>query len=246
MTSRVVSLEGAYNCRDLGGYEASDGRRLRWGRLYRSDALSGATSSDIEQLRDLGIRTLIDLRSPSEISYTGYGILADEPIRIVDFDVSASTRPGSILGDASPSSSRLANRYLEYLRVGPGAIVGALRELAVEEHYPVIVSCFFGKDRTGVTVALLLDLLGVARQTIAQEYALSTSGTAARITTLRRDPVYGDTLDRTEPFLLTSDASTILEFLDGVDQRCGGARSWALSTGLTSDEFVEIEAALLE
>ena len=43
---RHVALRGAYNARDLGGYPTLDNRRVRWGRVYRSSALSQATADD--------------------------------------------------------------------------------------------------------------------------------------------------------------------------------------------------------
>ena len=73
---RLVPLEGPANFRDLGGHVLADGRRIRTGRVYRSDSLSGLTAADVERLRhDLGIRTVIDLRAGHEVEEYGHGAL---------------------------------------------------------------------------------------------------------------------------------------------------------------------------
>src|SRR6202020_2389516 len=64
---RMIALEGAVNFRDLGGYEAGDGMRTRWRTLFRADGLGELTGTDLAVLRQLGIRTVIDLRSGSEL-----------------------------------------------------------------------------------------------------------------------------------------------------------------------------------
>jgi hypothetical protein len=70
-TARVASirrlpLEGAANFRDLGGYRTTDGRFVRWGRLYRADHLVNLTARDYNYLNGIGIRLVCDLRTRSE------------------------------------------------------------------------------------------------------------------------------------------------------------------------------------
>src|ERR1700730_18336008 len=63
---RRLPLQGVVNFRDLGGYSTADGRAVRWGQVFRSDALCGLTDSDLVVLADLGLRTVCDLRSEAE------------------------------------------------------------------------------------------------------------------------------------------------------------------------------------
>lgn len=84
---RLLPLVGAYNFRDLGGYPAEDGFRTRWGVLFRSDTLHELTAGDLEMLRELGLETVIDLRTPAEVERVGRGLLADEPVRYVNLSV---------------------------------------------------------------------------------------------------------------------------------------------------------------
>src|SRR5277367_3290667 len=63
---RMIPLQGGRNFRDLGGYTTTDGRRIRWGRVFRSGVMSYLTERDHDRLRPLGIRTVCDFRSPRE------------------------------------------------------------------------------------------------------------------------------------------------------------------------------------
>ena len=73
--NRHVPLTGQPNFRDLGGYAAGDGRRIKWGAVYRSGELSQLTDDDVGKLGQLGIRTVVDFRSPEEVSARGEGRL---------------------------------------------------------------------------------------------------------------------------------------------------------------------------
>ncbi len=73
-----VELEGCYNFRDLGGYRTGDGRRFRTGRVFRSDGLQHLTERDLEQLTgEIGLGTVIDLRSDQEVEDVGRGAIAE-------------------------------------------------------------------------------------------------------------------------------------------------------------------------
>ena len=68
---RLIALDGVHNFRDLGGYPTADGRTTRWGRLYRADGLFRLTTDDVEALRPLGLRTVVDLRTHEELELRG-------------------------------------------------------------------------------------------------------------------------------------------------------------------------------
>src|SRR5271166_4913778 len=84
---RLLPLVGAYNFRDLGGYPTTDGRQTRWGRLFRSDTLHELTDEDLDAVRALGLVTVIDLRTPTEVARIGRGPLADEPVHYLNASV---------------------------------------------------------------------------------------------------------------------------------------------------------------
>lgn len=67
-----INIEGIYNFRDIGGY-AIDGLpeySVRRGFVFRCANTGNITPSGMQQLRELGITTIFDLRSSSEIART--------------------------------------------------------------------------------------------------------------------------------------------------------------------------------
>src|ERR1700721_1851686 len=71
VSARHVALDGAVNVRDVGGYESSYGLQVARGRLFRGDSLSKLSGLDVERLERLGLRTVVDFRSPGEVLLTG-------------------------------------------------------------------------------------------------------------------------------------------------------------------------------
>jgi protein-tyrosine phosphatase len=242
---RVLPLSGAFNFRDLGGYATVDGRVTRWRRLFRSDALHAITPEDLKVLNSLGVATVIDLRSRGEIEYTGRGLLGSSLVNLIE----VHTCNDSFLGRApSPPAfdAPLDEVYWHYLTSDSEKFVRALRELGRLENYPVVVSCFFGKDRTGVLAALVLECVGVGRELVIEDYALSATRMGCITQRLSEDPIYAETLERTPQSKLSAYPDTMRTFLERLETNFGGARTWALRSGISSEELDQLCLALLE
>jgi len=67
MIDRNLTWDGCLNVRDLGGLPTSDGRRVRWGALVRSDGIDRLTATGWAALQRHGVRTVVDLRDEEEI-----------------------------------------------------------------------------------------------------------------------------------------------------------------------------------
>ena len=243
---RIVPFAGVLNFRDLGGYRTADGRTTRWGRLFRSDAMDDLTSEDLVVFRRLGVSSVIDLRSSMEVGLSGRGLLELESIRFVNSPVLFDAAASASREETTFDESYLARRYLQYFDVGAQAFVLAIEEMTVPENYPLVFNCFLGKDRTGVLAALVLSSLGVAREVVVADYALTDERIRLIVEKLRRDPVMRETVDQTDPALLAAKEATMYEFLDEVDQRFGGARAWLESVGVAPDRLERLEVLLLE
>ena len=74
-SERHHPFEGCFNFRDIGGYKAADGRTVRWGRYFRAGRQDRMTVEDLNKVKELGIRTQIDLRRPDEALDQGRGPL---------------------------------------------------------------------------------------------------------------------------------------------------------------------------
>jgi protein-tyrosine phosphatase len=170
-----MRLEGASNFRDFGGCPALDGRRVRTGLLFRSNKLSALTEADRQRLDSAGIRTIFDLR------------LEDERTR----DPTAWSHPQLVIETYPPRKKRrLVDMALEYPATAEGALQLMHEFYAKMPHSmthmfgdiirrlaggaaPCIIHCSAGKDRTGVAAAFVLAALGVGREAIVADYALT-------------------------------------------------------------------------
>jgi protein tyrosine/serine phosphatase len=243
---RVLPFSGVFNFRDLGGYPTTDGRTTRWGRLYRSDALHGFTQSDLELFRRLGINSIVDLRNPAEVERTGRGPLTEEHISFTNTSILSGNPVEEKVDTSELGEDYMWHRYLHYLDVGGEAFVGAFNSITRGENLPLVFNCFFGKDRTGVLAALVLSCLGVEAQAIVADYALTSTRVNLILEKLREDPVQRDTIERSDPVLLDATEHTMSRFLAEMDQRYGGACSWVLSKGVTTQQIEVLKRELLE
>ncbi|MGB3051407.1 MAG: tyrosine-protein phosphatase [Polyangiales bacterium] len=176
--NRHVPLTGQPNFRDLGGYAASDGRTVKWGLVYRSGELSRLSNDDVSKLGGLGIKAVVDLRSPEEVSARGDGRLPPEanahPMPIASSDMFAKLIPMFLKGDFSkvpPDLLDTVNRML--VRDFTEQYTGLLRVLSNPANRPLVFHCTQGKDRAGFGAAMVLSALGVPWETVVEDYLLS-------------------------------------------------------------------------
>ena len=175
----MVVLEGARNCRDLGGYPAAGNRRVRPGALYRSDRLSTLTDDDLDELGSRGIRTVVDLRAGPEIerdrSLLWPGVISHISLPVgdtVDGDISMVEQifEGRL---RSVSEGDMAELYLKMIGEYGERFAQLVAIAADVDHLPMLFHCTAGKDRSGIASALLLEALGVDRETVLDDYCLS-------------------------------------------------------------------------
>src|SRR3954471_13812998 len=188
--TRLLPLVGAFNFRDIGGYPAAGGRGTRWGGVVRSDTLQELSADDLAVLRELGLRTVVDLRTPTEVERDGRGPLQDEPIHYVNLSVLPEEAGESVAAPA-PDHDDVAARYLWYLETGAGALTTAMALVADGGNHPLVFHCMAGKDRTGVLSALLLSCVGVDGKAIVDDYVQTADTLHLILDRLRRHPIYG-------------------------------------------------------
>jgi len=176
--NRHVPLAGQPNFRDLGGYSASDERTVKWGVVYRSGELSQLTDDDVGKLGGLGIKTVVDLRSPQEVSARGEGRLPPgvraEPMPIASSDIFTRLIPMFLKGDFSQMPPDLLDKVNRVLvRDFTEQYAGLLRALSDSGNRPLVFHCTQGKDRAGFGAAMVLTALGVPWETVVEDYLLS-------------------------------------------------------------------------
>jgi protein tyrosine/serine phosphatase len=268
---RWIRLEGAANVRDLGGLPTEDGRVTRPGRALRADNLQGLTPTDVRRLvHEIGVRTVIDLRTSIEVEKEGPGPLTREPLvahrhcslfpeggQMTDVDADAllpwqaDDRPAPVVvdgGHASPgdiASGLSIGYYLGYLRDRPDSVVAALRAMAGDGGAAVL-HCAAGKDRTGVVVALALAAVGVTREAIIADYVATGDVLDAILDRLRRSQTYAEDLDDRPPDAHRPRPWTIERFLAALDERSGGPLGWLAEAGFGPADVSRLQARLLD
>lgn len=239
---RHIALESALNFRDIGGYRTADGRRVRWRRVFRSGGLSELSSADLDVLRQLGIATVLDLRSTTEWT-SGHFPVHEIPVSIHHLPIIEEVLDPSRY---PVTQGMLGLRYQEFATSGAPNIAQALSIVADTQTHPVIIHCLAGKDRTGVVVALLLSLLGVDDETVAQDYSLSNLAMAR----LRAQAEANrDLLVRTQMLsdeVFSARPSNIAVLFDALRSTHGSIENFVVSAGTTSDTIEALRDALLE
>ncbi|MDQ7909167.1 tyrosine-protein phosphatase [Phytohabitans sp. ZYX-F-186] len=238
---RTLPFTTTFNFRDVGGYLGHDGRPVRWRRLFRSDSLHRLDGGDTEAFAALGVRTVIDLRRPREVTrdgrvpaYVGLGYRHIHPEH-QDWD--------EIPFEEEVGVARyLANRYHDLAEQGAAGICAAVGVIADEGAAPVVVHCVAGKDRTGVVCALTLSALGVSDQDIAADYALSTAASVRFTEFLRSRAVRLQEVPR--PYF-SSPAEAMLLFLRELRERHGSAEGYLLAAGITPEQLSALRTHLL-
>ncbi|OLT08986.1 protein tyrosine phosphatase [Pseudonocardia sp. CNS-139] len=239
---RWLTLEGLDNVRDVGGLPLRSGGTTRSGVLLRSESLHYCTPGDVEHLvGTYGLRLVLDLRTQREIDKEGPTAVAAAGVETVA--LSFIPESGRELPEADVVD-RLVQIYAGYLRDRPENVVQAVRLLAAVDAGPALVHCAAGKDRTGTLVALVLDAVGVEREAVIADYALSGEQVEAmfrRWTTASGEPM------PTDLTLHIPRAEAMETVLSGLDARhgangAGGPAGWLLANGLAPEELERLRA----
>ena len=178
---RFIPLEGAYHFRDIGGYKSEDGRRVKWNIFYRADKLSNLTDNDIRYIKSMGINTILDLRSNIEsktspdikikdIRYIKLSAMKEIDDILGNLDIISLFNSGMV--DKTDLKSFIIDSYRNMVSNNT-ALKKLIECLENEENLPMIFHCSTGKDRTGVSAAIILSILGVPKKIIKEDYMAS-------------------------------------------------------------------------
>ncbi|MET8223633.1 tyrosine-protein phosphatase [Streptomyces sp. NPDC005301] len=191
MTQQVPSTEpelaGVRNFRDVGGLPTTDGRRVRYGRLFRSGHLAHATDEDAAFLASLGLHTIFDFRNAADQKLEGPDVelpgVRNVNLPLTDPADGAEfwkmVRDGdldqlrAILSDGK-AANRMIGSYRIIIKDRTAEHSRVLHALA-EDSVPALMHCAAGKDRAGLSIAVTLLALGVERDAILADYLESNA-----------------------------------------------------------------------
>jgi len=239
---RLIALEGAVNFRDLGGYTTPDGQRTRWRVLFRADGLGELTGADLAIMRDLGIRTVVDLRSGDEVEQSRFDVEA-HPVTFHHFPF-IKALPS--VEDFERAPGFLGSQYTEMLDDATPQIIGALTALAAPDARPAVFHCTAGKDRTGLLSALVLSLLGVPEETVVADYALSGEAMARLRAKLMVKYPDGKSLIADSDAIFSADPANMVALFAHLRSRYGTVARYASEVGIPDEVVSRLRQALLE
>ena len=177
VATRNINTPGIQNFRDLGGYKSSEtGKSVCWGMLYRSAQIDSISPASIQKLKNIGVKTIIDLRSEEECQ--NYPQLHSQ-VNIIHIPIPTGNME-PILQDVREEKIKADTIYQLIEQMNRELVTTYHKEykdifniLLDPNHYPAIIHCTSGKGRTGVISALILAALGVNEDIIMEDYRLS-------------------------------------------------------------------------
>lgn len=224
---RCIAFEGARNFRDLGGYPSASGGTTRWGRVYRAGSLDRMTAADLELFAGLGIHTVVDLRNHDERERT------PDPIDSLHIPVmgslmAARVRPDfAALVEHDHGVAFMRDMNLGLLAHASAEIGQVIGLIGAAGGRPVAFHCTAGKDRTGLIAALLLEVLGVDRETVLDDFQLTEqyAGPHEESHGWRRMIEYG-VAPEAAAGAFGAPRAMLGDVLDELDDRYGGAERY--------------------
>ena len=240
---RHLPLVGTYNVRDVGGYRTADGRKTRWHVLLRADSLHRLDTSGQQMLRDMLVRTVVDLRNDPEVAdapnvFAGWSGPGPRYVR-EPLSGDPTLRPAVDLP--------MDQTYRWLLRSASEQIARIVTTLAQPDALPALVHCTAGKDRTGLIVALLLAVAGVDAATISEDYALSSTYLTgsyfdeARVRAEKASIPWEVYRER-----LVCPPGFMLDTLAWLSEEYGGAIPYLLAAGVSASALSTLRGSLVE
>ena len=142
------------NARDLGGWTTTDGKKIKFRKLYRGGLLNGGylTNTGKKYMRAEGIKAELDLREAGDDASTS-SYLGDD---ILFYNANIKKAYGTMIRD-----------YPEKVKKSFEFIVRCVRE-----EKTLYFHCSLGRDRTGTIAAVVYGVLGVSESDMSKEYEL--------------------------------------------------------------------------
>lgn len=255
IAERHLPLEQGSNFRDIGGYATADGRRVKWGRMFRSGAMPLLTEQDYGLLGQLKLGTIVDLRSTDERQIAP-DLLDDRTGALfVSNDYSLKALMAGMSGGDG-----------EYIYRGIGKALApqyrAIFRRMLDGDGAILYHCSAGQDRTGVATALIYSALGVPRDTILRDYHLSTELRRPQFEMPPLDPAEwpGNPIipfylaaqkspegAKAEPLFTPKGDSHLKQFFELIDREYGSVTAYIKSElGLSDEELNKLQSMYLD
>lgn len=242
---RVIPLFAVHNFRDLGGYPTNDGRHTRWRTLFRADGLYRLTPDDANIVMNLGVRTVVDLRTNNEVRERGTFPVNVHDVAYHHLPIIDATWGETQTPEFDDAVDFLVYAYRAMLAEAAPRFADAINLLSQQTVLPAVFHCAAGKDRTGILAALVLGVLGVDESIIAADYGLTRSATTRlRAWARQHQPELADLYDRMPPRFTAADPRAMAIILNDITDRYGSVRNYVREIGVSDDAVRALVDAL--
>ena len=235
-----LPLKTVSNCRDLGGYPTSDNQSVKWRAFLRSNNLVHLSKEDKEYLLDYGLKTVIDLRTPSETIKTPNPLSREDTIDYHNVNLTGREAEGESLKALTEEGIKLEHLLRENYIVmlnNKEKMREVFHIILEAEEGVVLFHCNAGKDRTGLIAMLILGLAGVAEQDIITNYEIS-------LTNIYQDVVHKMTPDYMP--ILSSTPGNIIKAMTYIKEEFGSYDSYFQRLGFTETDIERLQEKILE
>jgi protein-tyrosine phosphatase len=243
---RLIGLEAVHNFRDLGGYPTASGQSTKWRTLFRSDGLYRLRGADdMSRVRQLGLKSVIDLRTEREQRDQGIFPTDDIEVSFHHLSIVDVTWSDTETPEFDDEVEFLVWGYRDMLEIGSSRFADAMCVLAQTDSVPAVFHCAAGKDRTGVLAALLLSSLGVDDAHICADYGLTQDAMQRTIAWSKvHRPELAERYATIPKAFLAADPRAMQIVLTELAQKHGSVRNYVREIGV-ADATVEALGNLL-
>ena len=173
---RMIKLSGAVNFRDIGGYATKNGKKVKWGKIFRSAEINNLTGEDLLKLEHLAINYVFDFRGPAEFN-AAPDKLPPHATRIsLPFGSENTGDRMKMMKSMREANSGDSIMFPYYANIEPFTKrYRPVFESLIKNNgdSAILFHCTAGKDRTGIAAALILSALGVDEKIIMEDYLAS-------------------------------------------------------------------------
>jgi protein-tyrosine phosphatase len=255
---RKLPFTGAHNFRDLGGYKTEDGRRIKWGKIYRSDNLHSLTDEDVKYLSRLNIKSVVDFRSDEERESEPDRLTPDMtqvllPIKFQPKELDDETLKNlmkNLTFGTLDSSNLLTDFNIVIVKDFADEYKKFFRHVIENNAEPIVFHCTAGKDRAGFASAMILTVLGVPREKVIEDYLLTN--------TYVKDHVDSEMLEIELKTFFRADTDNLRKInlvaeryiqaaFDTIDSEWGGMDNYiSAALSLTEEDILKLQNFYLE
>jgi protein-tyrosine phosphatase len=200
---------------------------------------------DLERARELGLRTVVDLRTAGEIERSRRFPVEEHPLEWHHLPILERMWSDDDLVATAGAADFLCERYVDMLRTGATSIARIVELASVGA--PMLFHCAAGKDRTGVVAAVLLSLAGVSPGEIASDYHVTAGSMAAFVDWLTvAHPEALDSMTSQPPEYLEAPREAMEMFLDRVDDQHGSMEGYITGLGVEGAAIERLRSTIVD